>query len=132
LSVPDAENVCFVTSRRIGNSIRTCARVGEPGRERAAARTAFRRLVRFRYDENDRQARYRMTQRNGKNTPIQGTSATSSNAPPWGKLGGMSERDQAKVVNIIHDEIVSKLMRMKRRTVAEKVERVMLLRVRSI
>ena len=74
LSVPEAENVLrkyFATYRGLDNYLREAA--NRAVRERQA-RTASGRLVRFRFDEQDRQ-QISMTQRNGKNTPIQGTSA---------------------------------------------------------
>ena len=52
------------------------ARVGKPARRQRdkQARTASGRLVKFNFDPSDRQ-QVSMTQRNGKNAPIQGTSA---------------------------------------------------------
>ena len=78
LSVPDAENVLRRISARIASSI-LFARRREPRRERAAGADCFRTSRAFRYDENDRQ-QISMTQRNGKNTPIQGPVPTFSNA----------------------------------------------------
>src|SRR5947208_6486283 len=74
LSVTEAENVLrryFSTYRGLDNYLREAA--NRAVRERQA-RTASGRLVRFRFDEQDRQ-QISMTQRNGKNTPIQRTSA---------------------------------------------------------
>src|ERR1044071_5955711 len=72
LSLTDAEDILrryFATYRQLDSWLRDAAQ--RAVRERTA-RTAPGRLVRFRYDENDRQ-QISMTQRNGKNTPIQGT-----------------------------------------------------------
>ena len=87
------------------------------------ARTASGRLVRFRYDENDRQ-QISMTQRNGKNTPIQGTSADILKRALRLLKEELSETN-AKIVNIIHDEIVVEADADETDDVAQKVERVM-------
>ena len=74
VGVPEAEDVLrryFATYRGLDMYLREAA--NRAVRERQA-RTASGRLVRFRFDEQDRQ-QVSMTQRNGKNTPIQGTSA---------------------------------------------------------
>jgi len=79
--------------------------------------------VRFRYDENDRQ-QISMTQRNGKNTPIQGTSADILKRALRLLKDELGDTD-ASVVNIIHDEIVVEADADDAETVAYKVERVM-------
>ncbi len=123
LTVPEAENVLrryFGTYRQLDNYLREAA--NSAVRERQA-RTASGRLVHFRYDENDRQ-QISMTQRNGKNTPIQGTSADILKRALHllkGELGGTS----ARIVNIIHDEIVVESEADEVDDVARKVERVM-------
>src|SRR5215510_11085870 len=123
LSVSDAENVLrryFATYRQLDTYLRDAASRAVSERQ---ARTASGRLVRFRYDENDRQ-QISMTQRNGKNTPIQGTSADILKRAL--KLLRDELRDtNAKVVNIIHDEIVVESDAGEAQSVAEKVERVM-------
>jgi DNA polymerase-1 len=79
--------------------------------------------VRFRYDENDRQ-QISMTQRNGKNTPIQGTSADILKRAL--RLLKDELRDtSARIVNIIHDEIVVEADADQAREISEKVERAM-------
>lgn len=123
LSVPDAENVLrryFTTYRQLDTYLRDAA--DRAVRERQA-RTASGRLVRFRYDENDRQ-QISMTQRNGKNTPIQGTSADILKRA-LRLLQDELRETNAKVVNIIHDEIVVEADADQAQDVAEKVERVM-------
>ena len=65
-----------------------------------------------------------MTQRNGKNTPIQGTSADILKRA-LRLLKDELRRTDAKVVNIIHDEIVVEAEADEAEDVAEKVERVM-------
>jgi len=123
LSVPDAENVLrryFTTYRQLDTYLRDAA--DRAVRERQA-RTASGRLVRFRYDENDRQ-QISMTQRNGKNTPIQGTSADILKRA-LKLLKDELRGTNAKVVNIIHDEIVVEADADETDVIAEKVERVM-------
>jgi DNA polymerase I-like protein with 3'-5' exonuclease and polymerase domains len=123
LTVPEAENVLrryFGTYRQLDNYLREAA--NSAVRERRA-RTASGRLVHFRYDENDRQ-QISMTQRNGKNTPIQGTSADILKRALHllkAELSGTS----ARIVNIIHDEIVVESEADEVDDVARKVERVM-------
>src|SRR5256714_14425244 len=74
LTVPDAENVLrryFSTYRGLDTYLRESANRAVSDKE---ARTGSGRLVKFNYDPSDRQ-QVSMTQRNGKNAPIQGTSA---------------------------------------------------------
>ena len=123
LSVSDAENVLrryFATYRQLDTYLREAANRAVSERQ---ARTASGRLVRFRYDENDRQ-QISMTQRNGKNTPIQGTSADILKRALKLLKEELSDTN-AKVVNIIHDEIVVEADADEASSVAEKVERVM-------
>jgi DNA polymerase I-like protein with 3'-5' exonuclease and polymerase domains len=123
LSVSDAENVLrryFGTYRQLDTYLRDAANRAVSERQ---ARTASGRLVRFRYDENDRQ-QISMTQRNGKNTPIQGTSADILKRALKLLKEELSETN-AKVVNIIHDEIVVEADADEADAVAAKVESVM-------
>jgi DNA polymerase I-like protein with 3'-5' exonuclease and polymerase domains len=123
LSVPDAENVLrryFATYRQLDTYLREAANRAVSERQ---ARTASGRLVRFRYDENDRQ-QISMTQRNGKNTPIQGTSADILKRALRLLKEELSETN-ARIVNIIHDEIVVEADADEAAAVAEKVERLM-------
>ena len=123
LSVPDAENVLrryFATYRQLDTYLRDAANRAVSERQ---ARTASGRLVRFRYDENDRQ-QISMTQRNGKNTPIQGTSADILKRA-LKLLRDELRETNAKVVNIIHDEIVVESDAGEAEAIAEKVERTM-------
>ena len=123
LSVPEAENVLrryFTTYRELDTYLREAANRAVQDRQ---ARTGSGRLVRFRYDENDRQ-QISMTQRNGKNTPIQGTSADILKRAL--RLMRDELRDtNAKIVNIIHDEIVVETDADQAEEIAAKVERVM-------
>jgi DNA polymerase I-like protein with 3'-5' exonuclease and polymerase domains len=123
LSVPDAENVLrryFATYRQLDTYLREAANRAVSERQ---ARTASGRLVRFRYDENDRQ-QISMTQRNGKNTPIQGTSADILKRA-LRLLKEELSKTNARIVNIIHDEIVVEADADEAQAVAEKVERLM-------
>src|SRR6188474_2167232 len=123
LSVSEAENVLrryFGTYRELDTYLREAANRAVQDRQ---ARTGSGRLVRFRYDENDRQ-QISMTQRNGKNTPIQGTSADILKRAL--RLLRDELRDSnAKIVNIIHDEIVVEADADEANEVAQKVERAM-------
>jgi len=74
LSVSEAEDVLrryFATYRKLDTYLRESASRAVSDKQ---ARTASGRLVRFNFDPSDRQ-QVSMTQRNGKNAPIQGTSA---------------------------------------------------------
>jgi DNA polymerase-1 len=123
VGVPEAENVLrkyFSTYRGLDTYLREAA--NRAVREKQT-RTASGRLVRFRFDELDRQ-QISMTQRNGKNTPIQGTSADILKRALrllQDDLRGTS----AKIVNIIHDEIVVEVDAGEAEDIALRVERVM-------
>lgn len=125
LGQPEAENVLrkyFSTYRQLDSYLSDAA--DRAVRERQA-RTASGRLVRFRYDDQDRQ-QISMTKRNGKNTPIQGTSADILKRALRllrDELRGTS----GKIVNIIHDEIVVEADEGEAQNVAQKVERAMVM-----
>jgi DNA polymerase I len=123
LGVPEAEGVLkkyFATYRQLDTYLNDAA--NRAVRERQA-RTGSGRLVRFRYDEQDRQ-QISMTKRNGKNTPIQGTSADILKRAL--RLLKDELRDtNAQIVNIIHDEIVVEADADEAEDVALKVERAM-------
>jgi DNA polymerase-1 len=124
LSVTEAENVLrkyFTTYRGLDSYLREAANRAVRDRE---ARTASGRLVRFRYDENDRQ-QISMTQRNGKNTPIQGTSADILKRA-LRLLKDDLAKTSAKIVNIIHDEIVVEADADEAQDIAARVERGMI------
>src|SRR4030095_2829900 len=123
LSTSEAENVLkryFGTYRQLDTYLRDAANRAVNDRQ---ARTASGRLVRFRYDENDRQ-QISMTQRNGKNTPIQGTSADILKRA-LKLLKDELKDSSARIVNIIHDEVVVEADADEAEAVAAKVERVM-------
>ncbi len=100
----EAENILrryFATYRGLDEWLRSAARRAV---EERSARTASGRMARFRFDESER-SQVASTQRNGKNMPIQGTSADilkRALALLHGSLKGTSGR----LVNIVHDEIV--------------------------
>ena len=123
LGVPEAENVLrkyFATYRGLDTYLHEAAE--RAVRERQA-RTGSGRLVRFRYDEQDRQ-QISMTKRNGKNTPIQGTSADILKRA-LRLLKDELRSTSAQIVNIIHDEIVVEADAGEADEVARKVERAM-------
>ena len=104
LSQTEAEDVMrryFATYRGLDTWLREAAKQVTIGR---MARTATGRMMRFRFEEGDRKA-ISMAQRNGKNMPIQGTSADILKRALHllhEKLRGTS----AKLVNIVHDEVI--------------------------
>jgi DNA polymerase I-like protein with 3'-5' exonuclease and polymerase domains len=123
VSVSEAENVLrkyFATYRGLDTYLREAANRAVRDKQ---SRTASGRLVRFRFDELDRQ-QISMTQRNGKNTPIQGTSADILK-----RALRLLEDDlrgtSAKLVNIIHDEIVVEVDADDAPEMAARVERAM-------
>jgi DNA polymerase-1 len=123
LSVPEAENVLrkyFATYRQLDTYLHEAANHAVSERQ---ARTGSGRLVRFRYDEQDRQ-QISMTKRNGKNTPIQGTSADILKRA-LRLLKDELRGTNAQIVNIIHDEIVVEADANEAEEVAQKVERAM-------
>lgn len=125
LGQPEAENVLrkyFSTYRQLDSYLSDAA--DRAVRERQA-RTASGRLVRFRYDDQDRQ-QISMTKRNGKNTPIQGTSADILKRA-LRLLGDELRGTSGKIVNIIHDEIVVEADEGEAHDVAQKVERAMVM-----
>src|SRR2546421_4700410 len=123
LSVTEAENVLrkyFATYRQLDTYLHEAADRAVRDRQ---ARTGSGRLVRFRYDEQDRQ-QISMTKRNGKNTPIQGTSADILKRA-LRLLKDELRGTNAQIVNIIHDEIVVEADTDEAEEVARKVERAM-------
>src|SRR5438067_593849 len=123
VSVTEAENVLrryFSTYRGLDAYLRESANRAVSEKQ---ARTASGRLVRFNFDASDRQ-QISMTQRNGKNAPIQGTSADILKRAL--RLLKDDLRDtSAKIVNIVHDEIVVEVDESEAESIAEKVERAM-------
>jgi DNA polymerase-1 len=104
LSLTESEDILrryFATYRQLDAWLRDAAQ--RAVRERTA-RTASGRLARFRFDPEDRQA-VSLAQRNGKNTPIQGSSADILKRA-LRLLHDKLRETSACIVNIVHDEIV--------------------------
>jgi len=123
LSVTEAEDVLrryFATYRKLDTYLRESANRAVSEKQ---ARTASGRLVRFNFDPSDRQ-QVSMTQRNGKNAPIQGTSADILKRA-LRLLNDELRPTSGKIVNIIHDEIVVEVDASESEEVAKKVERSM-------
>ncbi|HEX8708079.1 MAG TPA: DNA polymerase [Pyrinomonadaceae bacterium] len=120
LTQTEAEDILrryFATYRQLDTWLREAAQ--RAVRERTA-RTASGRLARFRFDPDDRQA-MSLAQRNGKNTPIQGSSADILKRALrllHDKLQGTS----ACIVNIVHDEIVVECDAAEAEAIAKTVE----------
>jgi DNA polymerase I-like protein with 3'-5' exonuclease and polymerase domains len=122
-TVSESENILrkyFATYRGLDTYLHEAADRAVRDRQ---ARTGSGRLVRFRYDEQDRQ-QISMTKRNGKNTPIQGTSADILKRA-LRLLKDELRNTNAQIVNIIHDEIVVEANADEAEEVAQKVERAM-------
>jgi DNA polymerase I-like protein with 3'-5' exonuclease and polymerase domains len=123
LSVSEAEDVLrryFATYRGLDRFLRESASRAVSEKQ---ARTGSGRLVRFNFDPADRQ-QVSMTQRNGKNAPIQGTSADILKRA-LRLLNDQLRQTSANIVNIIHDEIVVEVDENESEDVARTVERAM-------
>jgi len=123
LSVTEAEDVLrryFATYRKLDTYLRESASRAVSEKQ---ARTASGRLVKFNFDAADRQ-QVSMTQRNGKNAPIQGTSADILKRA-LRLLNDELRNTTARIVNIIHDEIVVEVDDTEAEAVAKTVERAM-------
>ena len=123
LTVTDAEDVLrryFATYRKLDGYLRESASRAVNDKQ---ARTASGRLVKFNYDPADRQ-QVSMTQRNGKNAPIQGTSADILKRA-LRLLNDELRTTSAQIVNIIHDEIVVEVDEGEAEQVAQTVEKAM-------
>ena len=123
LTQTEAENVMrryFSTYRGLDAWLRDAARKTVVDR---TSRTATGRLMRFRFDENDRRA-VSSAQRNGKNFPIQGSSADILKRALrllHDKISGTS----AKLVNIVHDEIIVEADASEAEMTAKSLEKAM-------
>jgi DNA polymerase I len=87
------------------------------------ARTASGRLHRFRFDEGDR-AQIGAAQRNGKNFPIQGSSADILKRALH-LLHEQLRGTSARLVNIVHDEIIVECDTPEAEQIADKLEKAM-------
>lgn len=123
VGVSDAEDVLkryFATYKKLDSYLRESANRAVSEKQ---ARTGSGRLVKFNYDPADRQ-QVSMTQRNGKNAPIQGTSADILKRA-LRLLSDELRGTSGKIVNIIHDEIVVETDEAEAKEVAARVERAM-------
>lgn len=121
LSQTEAEDILrryFATYRGLDAWLRDAAR--QAVRERTAPRTVAGRLARFRFDSEDRQA-VSLAQRNGKNSPIQGSSADILKRA-LRLLHDQLRDTSACIVNIVHDEIVVEADAAQAAEIAKKVE----------
>ena len=116
----EAEDVLrryFATYRQLDAWLREAAMRAVRDR---MARTASGRIARFRFDPEDKQA-MSLAQRNGKNAPVQGSSADICKRALrllHDKLQGTT----AKIVNVIHDEIVVEADAGQAEEIARRVE----------
>ncbi|HEV2864218.1 MAG TPA: DNA polymerase [Pyrinomonadaceae bacterium] len=92
----------FATYRALDQWLRDAAL--KAVRERTAPRTVAGRLFRFNFDPEDKQAAS-LAQRNGKNSPIQGSSADIIKRA-LRRLHDRLRGTDAFVVNVVHDEVV--------------------------
>lgn len=123
VGVSDAEDVLrryFATYKKLDSYLRDSANRAVDEKQ---ARTGSGRLVKFNYDPSDRQ-QVSMTQRNGKNAPIQGTSADILKRA-LRLLSDELRGTSAQIVNIIHDEIVVEVDQSEAADVAQRVEHAM-------
>lgn len=123
VGVSDAEDILrryFATYKKLDSYLRDSANRAVDEKQ---ARTGSGRLVKFNYDPSDRQ-QVSMTQRNGKNAPIQGTSADILKRA-LRLLSDELRETSARIVNIIHDEIVVEVDEGEAEAVAAKVEHAM-------
>ena len=124
LSQTEAENIMrryFGTYSRLDAWLRGAA---ERAVNERLARTGSGRMVRFRFEESDRQS-VAATKRYGKNVPIQGTSADILKRA----LRLLTEEFRgttAKLVNIVHDEIIIEVDEAEADSAAEKLEKAMI------
>jgi DNA polymerase I len=120
LTLTESEDILrryFATYRQLDAWLRDAAQ--RAVRERTA-RTMSGRLARFRFDPEDRQA-VALAQRNGKNTPIQGSSADILKRA-LRLLHDKLRETTACIVNIVHDEIVVEADQEQAQEIAKMVE----------
>ncbi|MGI8493968.1 MAG: DNA polymerase, partial [Pyrinomonadaceae bacterium] len=123
LAQTEAENIMrryFGTYRKLDAWLREA---GQKVTTQRIARTASGRMMRFRFDEGDRQA-IASARRNGMNMPIQGTSADILKRALrllYDSINGTS----ARLVNIVHDEIIVEADAAEAEMIAEKLEKAM-------
>lgn len=123
LSQNDAENTLrryFATYNGLDAYLRDS---GKQILEKRLVRTASNRMLRLRFDESDRQ-QIASAQRYGKNMPIQGTSADILKRA-LRLLHEEIRGTSARLVNIVHDEIIVECDAAEADQTAKKLERAM-------
>lgn len=123
LSQNDAENTLrryFATYNGLDSYLRDS---GKQVVEKRLVRTASNRMLRLRFDESDRQ-QIASAQRYGKNMPIQGTSADILKRA-LRLLHEEIRGTSAKLVNIVHDEIIVECDASEADQTAERLEQAM-------
>nr|MBA2340971.1 DNA polymerase [Pyrinomonadaceae bacterium] len=123
LPLNDSEEIMrryFATYHRLDAWLRDAAR--RAVRERTA-RTASGRLARFNFDPEDRKS-MSLAQRNGKNTPIQGSSADILKRA-LRLLRDELKGTSARIINIVHDETVVEADANEAEEISERVKRAM-------
>ena len=124
VSQRDAEDILrkyFTTYRGLDEWLRSAAK---RAKEERMARTASGRMARFRFDENEPQE-VASVQRYGKNMPIQGTSADILKIALH-LLNEEFRGTSARLVNIVHDEIVVEVNETEAQETAVKLEKAMI------
>ena len=123
IPLTEAESILaryFQTYRGLDTWLRDAAR--KAVRERTA-RTLSGRLAKFNFDSEDRQAAS-LAQRNGKNMPIQGASADILKRA-LRLLHDKLKATNARLVNIVHDEVVVECEAAQAEEIARTVEEAM-------
>ncbi len=123
LKQTEAENLMrkyFATYRGLDAWLREA---GQKVLTNRIARTASGRMMRFRFDENDR-AQVASARRNGMNMPIQGTSADVLKLA-LKFLHEAIRGTSAKLVNIVHDEIIVEADAVEAEQIANKMDKAM-------
>jgi DNA polymerase-1 len=111
----------FATYRGLDTWLREAAQ--KALRERTAPRTVAGRLFRFNFDPDDKQAAS-LAQRNGKNSPIQGSSADIVKRA-LRLLHDQLRGTGTSIVNVVHDEIVVETSAADAQETAKTVEAMM-------
>ena len=123
VSQTEAENIMrryFATYRRLDAWLREA---GQKVIKERVSRTASGRMYRFRFDETDRQA-IASARRNGMNFPIQGSSADILKRS-LRLLHDSMMGTSAKLVNIVHDEIIVEVDASESEVTAQRLEKAM-------
>lgn len=123
VSNTEAENIMrryFATYKGLDEWLR---KAGNQAINERLTRTASGRMARYRFDEDDRQ-KMASARRNGKNMPIQGTSADILKRA-LRLLHKAFEGTTAKLVNIVHDEIIVEVSAAEADEAAKKLEKAM-------